>query len=599
MKHTLLPLFFCLGLLCGCAAQNPTATVPTAPAVTEEPSAVKPALSMEATAAEAALTRYSLSQTVSGFLPMNRGLLFFEGTENTTLTLLDPESRQPLAVYDTGLVLTAENFTVQQFSSGLSFFDGANAQTVVLDDDLQEVQRIPAPDGLTGAPLLSFDGQQLYYCTADTVRVLDLATGISRVLKESAYPVQGLSGLLLDDTVLQLSITDSDGSWYTLFLSAEDGQLLRQFDGLISPVTTKNSYFISGTEEILVGQTNTSPLVLQPRLKKCDTVFLPESFGVLTAALTEDNTVLERYDLSTGRRTAEVTLPGIYTIQSLWEGPDGTLWFLAVGDDPGEQALYHWDSTVSGVTDDTYYLHSYHTPQNPDYDGLAACALYAQEIGNLYGINILIYRDAVAVEPWDYRLEPEFQVSTLQQELKALEQRLAAFPAGFLSTLSQTYSSLSICLVGSAESTAHGPETVSGIQFLDGYNAYIALVCGEDTEKALYHELSHLMETVVLTRNTAYDRWSNLNPEGFDYGRSPDREWLQPGREWFIDSYAMSSAQEDRARLFEYAMIPGQAELFRSPPLLRKLQQLCTGIREAFSLEGLEEILPWEQYLTG
>ena len=32
MKHTLLPLLFCLGLLCGCAAQNPPATVPTVPA---------------------------------------------------------------------------------------------------------------------------------------------------------------------------------------------------------------------------------------------------------------------------------------------------------------------------------------------------------------------------------------------------------------------------------------------------------------------------------------------------------------------------------------------------------------------------------------
>ena len=597
MKHTLLPLLFCLGLLCGCAAQHPPATAPTVPAAAEEPEAVKPSLSMEAISEEAALTRYSLTQTVSGFLPMNRGLLFFSGTDTTTLTLLDPACQQPLAVYDAGLVLTAENFTLQRLSTGLSFFDGANAQTVILDDDLREVRRIPAPEGLTGAPLLSTDGQQLYYCTADAVRVLDLSTGISRILKESAYPVQSLSGLLLGDTVLQLSITDSDDSWKTLFLSCKTGQLLREFDGLCSPTTTENSYFISNAEGILVGQTDTAPMILQPRLHDCDAVFLPDSFGVLTAALSEGNTVLNRYDLTTGRRTAELTLSGVHTIQSLWESPDGTLWFLAAGADPGAQALYHWDCTASSVSDDTYYLHGYHTPQNPDYDGLAACSLYATEIGARYNINILIYRDAVAVEPWDYRLEPEYQVSTLQRELNALEQRLAAFPTGFLSTLSQTYSSLTICLVGNAESTVNGPETVSGIQFLDGYDAYIALVCGENTEKALYHELCHLMETVVLTRSTAYDRWNSLNPEGFDYGRSPDQEWLQPGREWFIDGYAMSSAQEDRARLFEYAMTAGHDALFRSPPLQQKLRQLCTGLREAFALEDYEGHLPWEQYL--
>ena len=599
MKHTLLPLLFCLGLLCGCAAQNPPAAVPTVPAVTEESEVVKSVLSMEAPSEEAALTQYPLTQTVSGFLPMNRGLLFFSGTEETTLTLLDPQTRQPLAVYEAGLVLTADNFTVQRLSGGLSYFDGANRETVMLDDGLRILRRIPAPEGLTGAPLLSSDGAHLYYCTQDAIRVLDLTSGISRILKESAYPVQGLSGLLLGDTVLQLSITDSDGSWKTLFLSCETGQLLREFDGLCSPATGETCYFLSGAEGILVGQADTAPMVLQPRLNDCDAFFLPDSFGALTAALSEGSTVLDRYDLASGRRTAELILPDILTIHSLWESPDGTLWFLTVGDDPGTQTLYRWDCTASSVNDNTYYLHSYHTPQNPDYDGLAACAVSARETGERYGIEILIYQDAVAVEPWDYRLEPEYQAGTLQQELAALEHRLSALPPEVLSTLAETYTALKICLVGSAESTAHGPEAVNGIQFLEGYDAYIALVCGEDTEKALYHELSHLMETVVLTRSTAYDRWENLNPQSFAYGRSPDQEWLQPGRKWFIDTYAMSSPQEDRARLFEYAMTAGHTELFRSPPLQQKLRQLCIGLREAFELEDHEGRLPWEQYLDG
>lgn len=599
MKHTLLPLLFCLGLLCGCAAQNPSAAVPTVPAVTEEPEAAKSVLAMEAPSEEAALTQYSLTQTVSGFLPMNRGLLFFSGTEETTLTLLDPQTRQPLAVYEAGLLLTADNFTVQQLSGGLSYFDGANRETVVLDDSLRILRRIPAPEGLTGAPLLSADGGHLYYCTADAVRVLDLTSGISRILKESAYPVQGLSGLLLGDTVLQLSITDSDGSWKTLFLSCKTGQLLREFDGLCSPATGETCYFISGAEGILVGQADTAPMVLQPRLNDCDAFFLPDSFGALTAALSGDNVILDRYDLAAGCRTSELTLPGIHTIQSLWESPDGILWFLTVQENTGEQSLYRWDSAASGVSDDTYYLRSHHTRQEPDYDGLASCALYAREIGERYGIEILIYQEAVAVEPWDYRLEPEYQAGTLQQELAALEHRLSALPPEVLSTLAETYTALKICLVGGAESTVNGPDAVSGIQFLEGYDAYIALVCGEDAEKALYHELSHLMETVVLTRSTAYDRWENLNPQSFAYSRSPDQEWLQPGREWFIDTYAMSSPQEDRARLFEYAMTAGHTELFRSPPLQQKLRQMCIGLREAFGLEDYEGSLPWEQYLDG
>ena len=597
MKHSLFSLVLCL-LLCGCAAQNPPATAPTVPAATEQVQAVTPELSMDVTAQEAALTHYSLSQSVSGFLPMNRGLLFFSGTEETVLTLMDPQTRQPLGVYEAGLVLTADNFTVQRLSNGLSFYDGASRETVVLDDALREVDRIPAPQGITGAPLLSSDGAHLYYCTADGVRALDLESGISRVLKEAAYPVQGLSGLLLDDTVLQLSITDSDGSWHTLFLSTQTGQLLRQYQGLIAPETSETGYFASGPQGILTGRTDTAPMVLLPQLADSTPVFLPDSFGALTAALSDGNTVLDRYDLAAGCRRAGLTLPGIHTIQSVWDAPEGSLWLLTHREDTGEQCLYRWDSAASPVTDDGYYLHPYHTSQAPDYEGLAACALAAQEMGSRYGIRILTYRDAVAVEPWDYQLEPEYQVSTLKRELEHLDRRLADLPPAVLSTLSRTYTSLTICLVGNAENTAGGPEAVSGIQFLDGYDAYIALVCGEDTEKALYHELCHLMETVVLTRSTAYDRWDNLNPEGFAYGRSPDREWLQPGREWFIDGYAMSSPQEDRARLFEYAMTAGHEELLSSPPLHRKLEQLCTGLREAFGLEEYEGNLPWEQYLA-
>ena len=113
------------------------------------------------------------------------------------------------------------------------------------------------------------------------------------------------------------------------------------------------------------------------------------------------------------------------------------------------------------------------------------------------------------------------------------------------------------------------------------------------------------METVVLTESSAYDRWDNLNPDDFaydnDYVSNQSRDgspWMKAGKEYFIDTYSMSFPKEDRARLFEYAMIPGHADLFRSPNLQRKLQQLCTGIREAFGLEDYAEPLPWEQYLS-
>ena len=588
MKHTLLPLLFSLALLCGCAAQHPPAEPQSTSAVTQPAESADTSLFMAEGTADGSLTRYRLSQCVSGFLPMNRGLLFFSGTDASTLTLVDPDSREILAEYAAAPVLTPQNFTVQMLPEGLAFFDGERRETVVLDDTLTEQARIPAPEGLSGAPLLSPDGSLLYYCTADALRVQDLSTGISRVLRQTASPVQGLSGLLLEGRVLQMSTTDAAGNWETLFLDSETGRLLTSLSGNYVPQSGADRYFVSTPEGILFGGTQSDPLIFRPRLPEADCFFLPESFQVMTAAAENGATTLELYDLSSGLRIAACSLPGLFVPDSVCSGSDGSILFLL------EDTLVYWQPEKDACADPTLYAAPRFTRQDPDYDGLASCSLYAQQLEQRYGIHIRIYREAAEVQPWDYQLEYEYQSAVLMDALRALDARLAVFPEGFLQTLAQSFDSLQICLVRDIA----GTEPVSGIQFFQGYDAYVALRCSDIARETVYHELSHLMETVVLTRSTAYDRWENLNPQSFAYGRSPDREWLQPGREWFVDAYAMSSAPEDRARLFEAAMAPDRADLFRSPPLQEKLQQLCLGIREGFELEDYEGRLPWEQYLS-
>ena len=59
----------------------------------------------------------------------------------------------------------------------------------------------------------------------------------------------------------------------------------------------------------------------------------------------------------------------------------------------------------------------------------------------------------------------------------------------------------------------------------------------------------------------------------------------------------MFSPSEDRARIMEYAMKPGNEEVFRSEYMQKKLKTLCTGIREAFGLKESSEQYLWEQYL--
>ena len=113
-----------------------------------------------------------------------------------------------------------------------------------------------------------------------------------------------------------------------------------------------------------------------------------------------------------------------------------------------------------------------------------------------------------------------------------------------------------------------------------------------------------MIDTQVISRTNAYDSWDNFNPSDFTYDNSytanqnrDGSKYLTPGSEAFIDTYSMSFAKEDRARIMEYAMTPGHEALFRSSILQSKLKQICIGIREAFCLEAFPESFLWEQYL--
>ena len=604
MNKALLSLLLAM-LLSGCAARDPASAEPfetaAAPAAVQiEAPAVTGGLYMDLISEEHVLRKYALSEPILGFQAVENNLLFFSDTG--TLTLLDSQTGRRIADYEAPIPLSPRNATVQVLNSGISYFSGAAGETVLLDKALREIRRIDVPEGLTGMPLLSRDGRSLFYCTASAIRVLDVDSGISRVLKEAAYPVQSVSGLLLNDTILQVSITESDGTWRTLFLSTENGQLKHSAEGNILPETSGTHYFLSSSSVLLWGAADGSAMVLDARHTDTGCWYLPGSNRAVTSGLTESGALLECYDLTTGSLQAELSLPCPLFPEYTAETAEGAIWFLHSDEDG--QALFRWDPEQTAVSDENLYIHPYYTRSEPDYEGLATCTLYAQEIGRKYGIDILIYKDAAVAEPWDYKLEYEYQVSVLQRELEALDRHLARFPEPFLTDLRSKFTSLKICIVRSAAGTPESgsPESVSGIQFLEDFDAYIVLCTEHNTEYALYHELSHLMETVVLTGSTAYDRWNNLNPEGFSYDSDYQSnqnisQWLRSGQEYFIDAYSMSYPKEDRARLFEYAMTSGHEELFRSPHLQNKLKQMCTGIREAFNLEHWTEPLLWEQYL--
>lgn len=612
----LLLLLLCL-LLCGCAQDAPE-TETQAPMVTAatvpEPvpiSMYDPEDPLEK-AYQGGLKVYPLTmRKVQGIRAMGDGLLVFSGYGSTTLTMLTGDTLLVSANVTLDFQLDPKDPSLRVGDGTLSFFDPTRNQTVVLNEELKEIRHITMTEGFVGSPILSAGQNTLFYCTSTAICAWELETNIHRTIKELSYDDQALTGLHLNDTVLQCRIQDGE-TIQTLFLSAQTGQLVSQQAGDAVLVTEDDRYYavlsVSEMDMQVFGQTGGTPQILYPKDLAAKSFYLPKSHAVITASILADERVeLNCYDLNTGICQAELTLDALQQPKSIVTGSDGCVYILAYEPANDCDTVYRWEISAPVFASDAagmVYTDAYSGWESANYEALAQCQAYAAQLSEKYGIQILVWEDALAVQPWDYELEAESLPRVLQQELELLDRRLSQYPEVVLEKTMSHFSSLNICLVRQITGAAASGslDTATGIQFLDGTDAYVAIAVGKYSQQALYHELFHVMETHILNESAALDIWNELNPEGFEYsygyGSAGDTgAYLSGETRAFVDAYSMSFPKEDRARVWENAMLPGNAELFESEILQAKLTALCEGVRKAYGLRKSPETFPWEQYL--
>ena len=599
----LIPLLLCL-LLCGCTPELPEETAAAATAVTE---ADVPILSPvpQLPSGSHKLKTFSLHQRkVQSVLSAWDSLLVFSGYGSTTITRLSGETLTVAAETVLPFELSSQDPSLRITESFLSFHDPLLQEMVILNPQLQEVSRIALPRQITGSPLLSSDRQVLYYCTDSALMAWNLTTGIHRTVKELSYDGQQLMGLHLEDRVLQCRIRDAE-QIHTLFLSADNGQLLFQKEGDVQLLTSGQNYgaiLPSGNLELLLfGEAAGEPQMLCPADLSARVSLLPGLETAVTVSQSlADRVTLTAYRLSDGKQLDSLTLSDLQQPKSIVPGSDGSVWILTYDPARDCDTLLRW-SLANPPAGSSGYI----CPYDPgDPAALAGCLAHASRLSEKYGIEIRIGKDAVSLQPWDYRFQPEMLPGILTRELEALEEQLDSLPRVILTATSAHFSSLKLCLVRQISGTPESGslDTATGIQFFDGSDAYVVITTGRYARQALYHELFHVMETHILSQSTALDQWNQLNPGDFDYhyghGSNTDfSAYLSGSSRAFIDRYSMGFPKEDRARIWEYAFLEGNRELFHSTILQNKLTRLCISIREAYGLEKSPETLPWEQYL--
>lgn len=507
------------------------------------------------------------------------------------------------------LILLSENFqTIASLSldfvpeisfskDRISAFDLHSQQLLLLDLSLQEIRQLSLPSNCSGNPVLS--GNSIYYCTDSSIYCWDLEHDIRRRIREAVYDNQTLIASHWEDTVLQCRVQEDDRQ-RDLFLDAQTGQVLQELETTAQLATYENHFyciFPSGSADNLIfGKDPENPMGFFPESFRTQCIFLPERH----TAVTWEDSVLTCYDLETG--LLQDTLALHHIPKAILGQQDRILLLIS---HQGQDFLLQWHpqktSPNSSVFTDLWY-----TADNPDHAGLSRCRDYAQKLSETYGVQILIWKDAAALSPWDYTFTPEHRYPVLLAQLQLLEHCLERYPPEILSQTSAHFDTLKICLVQSITGTAgdNSLSTATGIHFLNNGDSYVALATGAYLEQALYHELFHAMETHIFSHSNALDQWNQLNPAGFsydlDHGTNSQRNsgvYLEGSHRSFVDIYSMSFPKEDRARIFEYAMLPDMDHIFQSKTMQRKLSAICTGIREAYGLKNPEHPLIWERYL--
>ena len=567
----LIALLLVLVMLSGCAVQQPDpTTVPTAEPTdpptepTDPPGAPLYIQNSELEQNTAgAVKAYDAPQSAVALYPMGEQMLVFlpQTLPDMIHVYAGEELNLKYGVAGSDSVVPG-NPGVQISETGISYYNESTREIVLLDAALTETDRIKLPEGSQGIPVVDPQQKYAYYCAENEIRVLDLESGIARLLRQETVAEQAVRDVCFDGRVLLCDVTDSNRNTYLAFIDTATGKLLGKTAGNWNVDDFGDAFLMTDSDgNALYGTWETETMEFIPVGVAYQLWSALPLGGAVAVRPGTDRVILDFYTLETGMRTNSVTLTGVMAVYSVAADVGRQcIWFFAT-DAEGQKVLCRWDYGMTGAADEIVYLQPCYTEENPNTDGLAALQAEADKLAAANGMDIRIWNDAVSA-PWE-NLRADYRVSSFRQTLEMMEQLLAAFPEGMIAELA----SISATGVTSVSIVRGEGETAQSYFQWNDRSTYIALETGEDGEAAFLDALYRVMDTYLLNSNSILDEWDSDTPV------------------------------DDRAMFFRYAMSADMAEFFEDEDNWDKLDQLCESIRDAFELEDYEGELLWEQYL--
>lgn len=559
----LLALLLALMMLAGCTVDRPTeppqTDPPTVPPTDPPAHSLYVADSVVEQQTHGAVRAYFLEGSFDGMALLKDRVVLYHTAEQMTLKAYTGDDLTYVTSASHHISIPDGGEGLQVSEQGIFYYDPTTRTMVILNEQLQEKHKVELPEGIQGVPVVNGAMDTAYYSTAEGIRALDLNSGIAHMLRQQENFAGRIYAQCFDGALLLCAFDEDDGAVTTEFISAETGLQVGKDPSMHWVESFGDQYFLNrsrtGEATYLFGNMGA---------EETWEFVVPEGAGEIVPALAlggvlvireqDDGFAMDFVSLETGLRTASVTLTGIENPDHVTVDPKGYVWFMD-GD-----TLYRWEVAKSFVTDEEAYTSPWQTEGDSNETALLECQADAAFLGEKYGVEIRIGKDAVAA-PWE-NMVSETRAEAFEAALAELDELFSVFQEGMLADVGTICDSgkFTICIVADTGAD-QGQQT-----WLDG-NAYVAVETGEDFDTELLRAVYRVMDTYILSKTSVMDDWDAEKPA------------------------------EDRARYMIEALAEDNEDFFDDWYRQSKLRLLCRGIRRAFGMIWYEAELPWEQYL--
>ena len=525
----------------------------------------------------------------------------------------------------TGKVLKEKNFAGMELPNAqvcgdkVAVIDWGAGQVVLLDKNLESIGEYTTDTSYCGI-YLNEAASHIYCFTQQGIKVIEIATGKVSMLLEEATML-----FASEKCGFTVSITYTDKQ-----TQMNENAVVDLSNGTVEKIPYEESFSnVEYSENIWLGKV----------LGREDTYYLgkadrPKSFVpagkyplvtmiadplrlMVTTYDSEGRTTLSMYSLD-GKFLSQTKLSeDIHSVmyEPVWSKADGGYFLVAI-DQTGKDRLLFWDMSVPTVGEDFTLKTEYEENASANSKVSKKLLERAASIESRYGIKILL-GDQTEDSYGDYYMAHEMGESYISEGLDALESALAKYPDGFMKQLLYgEQRRMEFHLTGAFALKEYPEGKINGFTYYiglaqeaEGENRVIVdITMAGSIEQTLHHEIMHIIDNKLrfdanVRKDALYSEedWNALNPSEFSYVEDkfhlPESIYRDGYESYFIDIYSRTAAKEDRARIFEYAMIDADWAFSNSTGRYEKLEYLCACIRDTFDTKGWPAKTVWEKTL--